>query len=178
MSPDAKWLIYRTAPGSVHSRDIFAVRLQGERTSVPIVASPATEQMPRLSPNGKWLAYRSNETGRFEVYVRSFPDSGSRVQVSTGGGTEPVWSRAGTALYYRDPLGQIVELAVTTAPSFSIGRRRVVISGDYLPDASHANYDVSPDGDFLLLKRAGAESQTIVVHNWIRELRAKTGRRQ
>ncbi|HEY2162598.1 MAG TPA: protein kinase [Gemmatimonadaceae bacterium] len=178
ISPDSKWLIYRTAPGSVYSRDILAVPLQGERKLLPLVVSPATEQQPRLSPDGKWLSYQSNETSRFEIYVRPFPENGARVRVSSEGGTEPIWNRAGTALYYRDGLGQIVEVKVTTTAGFSIGAHRIVVSGDYLTDASHASYDVAPDGRFLLLKRAGAEAQTIVVHNWGRELREKTARRK
>jgi serine/threonine-protein kinase len=177
LSPDAKWLIYRTAPGSVYPRDILAVPLEGEKKILPLVVGPASDQQPRISPDGKWLAYQSNDVTRFEIYVRPFPNSGARVQVTTEGGTEPMWNRAGTALYYRDGLGQFVEVKVTTGTNFAIGARKVVITGDYLTDASHASYDVSPDGRFLLLKRAGAESQTIIVHNWVRELREKTARR-
>ena len=178
ISPDAKWLIYRTAPGNEYSRDILAVPLEGERKVVPLVVGPASEQMPRISPDGKWMVYQSNETSRFEVYVRPFPGSGARAQISTDGGTEPLWNRAGTMLYYRDAVGQLVSVAVTTGASFSIGERKVVLKGDYLADATHPNYDVAPDGRFLFLKRAGAESQAIVVHNWIRELRERTAQRK
>jgi eukaryotic-like serine/threonine-protein kinase len=175
VSPDSKWLVFRTAPGSVYSRDILAVPLDGgERKILPLVTGPASEQMPRISPDGKWLAYQSNDGGRFEIYVRPFPGTGARTQVSSDGGTEPVWNRGGTSLYYRDAIGQFTEVKVTTGANFSIGPRKVVVTGEYLSDASHANYDVSPDGSLLLLKRAGAESQTIIVHNWIRELRQKT----
>jgi serine/threonine-protein kinase len=178
VSPDGKWLVFRTAPGATHSRDILAVPMEGERTIVPLLTGPASEMQPRLSPDGKWLVYQSNEGGPYQIYVRPFPGPGARVQVTTAGGTEPIWGRSGTRLYYRDELGQITEVAVTTGPEFSLGERRVVVTGDYLTDASHANWDVSPAGEFLVLKRAGAESQTIVVHNWIRELREKTASRQ
>jgi serine/threonine-protein kinase len=175
MSPDSKWLVFRTAPGSTYSRDILAVRLDsGDRKPVPLVSGPASEQMPRISPDGKWLAYQSNDGGRFEIYVRPFPGTGARTQVSSDGATEPIWNRSGTSLFYRDAIGQFTEVKVTTGASFSIGQRTVVVTGEYLADASHANYDVAPDGSLLLLKRAGAESQTIIVHNWIRELREKT----
>ena len=136
--------------------------------------TPASEQMPRISPDGKWLAYQSNDGGRFEIYVRPFPGTGARTQVSSDGATEPIWDRSGTSLFYRDAIGQFTEVKVTTGANFSIGQRKVVVTGEYLTDASHANYDVAPDGSLLLLKRAGAESQTIIVHNWIRELREKT----
>lgn len=177
VSPDSKWLVFRTAPGSLYPRDILAVPLEGEKKILPLVVGPASDQMPRLSPDGRWLAYQTNEAGRFEVYVRPFPESGARTPVSTDGGTEPVWNRAGTALYYLNSLGQIVETKATTGSTFSIGERRVVAAVDQLTDASHANYDVSPDGKFLVLKRAGAESQAIIVRNWVRELREKTARR-
>jgi serine/threonine-protein kinase len=178
ISPDSKWLVFRTAPGATHSRDILAVPMQGERKVMSLVTGPSTESLPRLSPNGRWLVYQSNESGPFQIYVRPFPASGARVQVSTNGGTEPLWGRDGKTLYYRDELTRVTAVTVTTGAAFSIGGRRVVATGDYLTDASHANWDVSPTGKFLLLKRAGAESQTIVVHNWIRELREKTARRR
>jgi Tol biopolymer transport system component len=178
MSPDMKWLVFRTAPGVKYSRDILAVPLAGERTVIPLVTSPNTESLPRLSPDGKWLVYQSNETGRFEIYVRPFPGNGARVQVSDNGGTEPIWGRSGRSLYYRGPVGEVVEVGVTTGAAFSIGVRKVVLTGDYLTDSSHPNYDIAPDGRFLMLKRAGAEAQTIVVHNWGRELREKTAPRK
>ena len=182
VSPNMQWLVFRTAPGIKYPRDILAVPLAapqtGTRVVTPLVTGPLTEQMPRLSPDGKWLAYMSNESGRFEVYVRPFPASGARVQVSDVGGTEPIWRRSGRSLYYHGPNGEIVEVGVTTGARFSIGARTVVLTGDYLTDASHADYDVAPNGRFLMLKRAGAESQTVVVHNWGRELREKTAPRK
>jgi serine/threonine-protein kinase len=178
VSPDEKWLIVRTAPGAKHSRDILAVPMTGERTVTVLVTSPYTESLPRLSPDGRWLAYQSNETDRFEIYVKPFPGSGARVQVSDGGGTEPIWGKDGRSLYYRGPVGEVVKVAVTTGSDFSIGTREVALTGDYLTDSSHPNWDVAPNGNFLLLKRAGAESQTIVVHNWAKELREKTATRR
>jgi len=174
VSPDMKWIVFRTAPGAKNSRDILAVPFTGDRKVTEVVTGPETESLPRLSPDGKWLAYQSNESGRFEIYVRPFPASGARIQVSDNGGSEPIWGRTGRSLYYRGPIGEVVEVGVTTGSAFSIGARKVVLSGDYLTDSSHPNYDVAPDGRFLMLKRAGAESQTIVVHNWGRELREKT----
>jgi Tol biopolymer transport system component len=174
VSPDNQWLVYRTAPGTKYPRDVLAVPLTGDRVVRPIVTGPYNESLPRLSRDGKWLVYQSNETGRFEIYVRPFPASGARVQVSDVGGTEPIWGRDGRQLYYRGPLGEIIRVSVTTGASFSIGARATMLSGDYLTDSSHPNWDVAPDGRFLLLKRAGDASQTIVVHNWGRELREKT----
>ncbi len=178
VSPDAKWLIIRTAPGAKNSRDILAVPMGGQRTVTELVTSPNSEMMPRLSPDGKWLAYQSNETERFEVYVRPFPGSGARVQVSNEGGNEPIWGKDGRSLFYRGLLGEVVKVSVTTGSEFSIGTREVALTGDFLTDPSHASWDVAPNGNLLMLKRAGAESQTIVVHNWARELREKTSARR
>jgi serine/threonine-protein kinase len=178
VSSDNQWLIYRTAPGVKYPRDILARRLTGDTTLVPLVTGPNTESLPRVSPNGRWLAYQSNETGRFEIYVRPFPGSGARVQVSDSGGTEAIWGRDGRSLYYRGAVGEVMHVDVTTAGAFSIGTRRVMLTGDYLTDSSHPNWDVAPDGRFLMLRRSGAEAQTIVVHNFAREVREKTAPRR
>lgn len=173
LSPDGKRLIYRTAPGLKYTRDIFYVDLPDMTHPKPLVVSPYAEQMPRLSPDGRWLAYQSDESGQFEIYVRPFPNPGARIQVSTTGGTEPLWSRDGRTLFYRSAR-RIMAASVRTSPTFSLGARTAVLEGDFLPNASHQNYDVAPDGKhFLMIKRAGTEAQTIVVHNWMTEVRAR-----
>jgi serine/threonine-protein kinase len=175
MSPDSRWLVVRTPPGEARHRDIFAVQLDGDRTVVPIVTGPASEQMPRLSPDGKWLAYQSDESGRFEIYVRPFPEPGARVQVSSDGGTEPLWDQTGRTLYYRAPNG-ITANAVNTVGGFSIGARRVALPGQDLAAPTHPSYDVTPDGSrFLVLRPAGGEAKVIVIHNWAREFREQLG---
>ena len=121
---------------------------------------------------------QSNETTSFQIYVRPFPGAGARTAVSDLGGTEPIWGKDGKSLYYRGPVGEVVKVTITTGANFSIGKREVVLTGDYLVDSSHPNWDVGPDGQFLMLKRAGADAQTIVVHNWGRELREKTAPRR
>jgi serine/threonine-protein kinase len=178
MSPDGQWLVYRTSPGARYSRDILAVPLTGEKKVLEIVVSPVTESQPRLSPDGRWLAYQSNESGRFEIYVRPFPGPGARVQVSDRAGTEALWGRNGKLLYYRGDQGEVVQVDVTTGDDFAIGTRRVVVPSGYLTDTSHPNWDVAPDGRFLMLNRAGAEAQAIIVHNWGTELRAATAQRK
>lgn len=178
VSPDAKWLVVRTAPGARFSRDIMIVPLTGtDRGMTPLVSSPFTESMPRVSPDGRWLAYQSNESGRFQIYVRPFPGSGARVQVSDQGGTEPIWGRDGRTLYYRGGLNEFVAVRVTMTTELAIDERRVVHTGDYLSDSSHPDYDVDARGRMILLRRAGEEAQTVIVHNWARELREKTTRR-
>jgi eukaryotic-like serine/threonine-protein kinase len=177
LSPDGKWLVYRTAPGT-HNRDIYAVPLDGDRKPILIVGGPAQESHMRLSPDGKWLAYQSNESGRFEIYVRPFPGNGARVGVSSDGGAEPTWSRTGSAIMYRTPSGGLESAAVKSGASLVVGERHLVLQpGDFQTDVTHAGYDQWPDGSgFLMVKPIGAENRPILVHNWGRVLREKLGR--
>jgi serine/threonine-protein kinase len=172
MSPDSKWLVVRTSPLSKFSRAILAMRLDGDRKPMLIVGGLAQESHPRLSPDGKWLAYQSNENGAFEVYVRPFPNPGPRTQVSTAGGSEPLWSRSGHELYYRTPTG-IIAVGVTTGAAFALHERRVVLPAGATEDITHQNYDVSPDGRFVTVMPTGVGVEAILVHNWGRELRDK-----
>ncbi len=172
LSPDAKWLIYRTAPGGPHSADIIAVSLTPDHRLVPLVTGPAIENLPRVSPDGKWLAYQSNESGRVEIYLRPFMGPGARVQVSDHGGAEPIWAPNGRAIYYRTLEG-VVSVALMPGANVSIGERHLIVAGEYMTDPTHADYDISRDGtQFLMLKRVGI-LKGVIVHNWAIELREK-----
>lgn len=173
LSPDGAWLLYYTSPVARQPLNIFAVPLTGDRTPVPVVTGPNRYVNPRVSPDGRWLAYQSDESGRFEIYVRPFPGSGARAQISVDGGESPLWARSGRTLYYNSG-NEIVAVAVTTGPSFSVGEHKVAVRGDYVADLATANYDVAPDGtQFLMLKRAGEDARALVVLNWGTELAAK-----
>src|SRR5438105_5056575 len=99
VSPDGRTLVFRVDTPD-RRRDIWWVSLGGDSTPHPIAATAAEELMPRLSPDGRWLAYASDESGRSEVYVRPFPGPGGRAQISAAGGAEPVWSPDGARLLY------------------------------------------------------------------------------
>ena len=123
-----------------------------------LVASRFAQLSPTLSPDGRWLAYRSNETGRFEVYVVPFPNAGSaRWPVSNGGGTEPLWSRRGGELFYRDGIWNMVAVEVTTTPTLSTGRSTVLFpAAGLLMSAAACGYDVTQDGRrFLMIRSVG-----------------------
>ena len=129
--------------------------------------------MPRVSPDGRWLAFVSDKSGRNEIYVQPFPNPGARIQVTTEGGTEPLWSRSGKALVYRT-LDAVVSVPVSTSPNFRMGERRTIVTGDYLTETTHQDYDISPDGTrLLMLKATEASHGAVIVHNWRRELREK-----
>ena len=104
-----------------------------------------------LSPDGKWLAYVSDETGRLEVYVRSFPSMGGKTQVSTSGATEPRWSRDGSELFYRSVQNEFVSARVEAGPTFRILDRTVLFEDNFVRRDWLASYDVHPSGDRFLL---------------------------
>lgn len=147
--------------------DIWTLPMRGERTLRPYLRGPSDEHSPAVSPDGRWLAYVSNESGRDEVYVQPFPKPGTRVLVSSGGGREPRWAASGREIFYRGEPG-MVATAVTTSPSFRVGGRIVLF--DDKPFLAHlygAAYDVHPDGRRFLMIRRGLESpQVVVVLNW------------
>ena len=174
MTRDAKWLVYRT----VGQADIFAVRTGGDTVPIPIAASPALERTPRVSPDGRWIAFESDASGQSQIYVQPFPGPGARVQVSDDGGYEPLWSPSGRELFYRVP-GRVMaaEIQPNGRPS---GVRRVALTGDFVEDVgrNHQDYDVAPDGKHLLMvKRAGSAPRLVLMHNWVREVRARLARR-
>jgi serine/threonine-protein kinase len=148
--------------------DIVAFRA-GDSVVSPLVSSDAIEVQGVVSPDGRWLAYSSNASGAREVYVRPLVGPGDPIAVSTSGGVEPRWSRDGTELYYRN--GQaIMAVSVRTRPPFSAKPQQLFSGGyDFLQDD---NWDVGPDGLFLMVKSdPNAGTQFVVVFNWFDELR-------
>jgi len=175
MSPDGVTLVFTdTPPGA--GRDVWMVRLDGDRTPRAVLQTPFNESAPHLSPDGKWLAYSSTESGRSEIYVRPFPDAGGRLTISTDGGSEPRWSRDGRELFYRN--GERMLAVTMTAGSMpAAGPARLLFTGRYqVSDAGVAGYDVAPDGRFLMIEpktSPQSATQISVVLNWFDEVRAR-----
>jgi serine/threonine-protein kinase len=157
--------------------DLWTLGL-GDRKAQPFLRTQFNESVPQFSPDGNWLAYTSNETGRWEVYVQPYPSSGGKWQISTEGGTEPVWNRNGRELFYRSG-DRMMAVDIATQPSFTAGKPRVLFQGHYVPPpGTTPNYDVSPDGQrFLMIKPSdagdAAPAQINVVLNWFEELRRR-----
>ena len=157
--------------------DVFTLSLKDGKPQ-PFLRTPSLETAPRFSPDGHFIAYASDESGRVEVYVRPYPGPGGKWQISTEGGMEPVWNPKGRELFYRSGK-KMMAVEVTTQPTFSAGKPKVLFEGPYVPTPrSFPDYDVSPDGErFLMLKAGESEERTStqinVVLNWFEELKQK-----
>jgi Tol biopolymer transport system component len=155
--------------------DIWVLPEDGEAKSW--MATEFAEGHPRLSPDGRWLAYVSNESGRYEVYVQAYPGAGEKTTVSTDGGFEPVWSPDGRELFYRIGARMMVA-SIQTSPVFRSSRPRELFEGAYLSGreivAIATTYDVAPDGEHFLMIEGGEEeggNQLHLVLNWFEELK-------
>ena len=181
LTPDGRELILGTNLGT-GAANISVVRLEGDSALKPLVASDANEVAPRLSPNGRWLAYASDESGQNQVYVRPYPGPGPRVQLSDEGGTQPMWSRNGQQLFYRigDALMSVDVRADPTSVQLLGTNRRKLFEGKFLGNdwiRIVSLYDVAPDGKHFLFARAleGSRSEIVVWLNWLDEVKARLG---
>ena len=169
-SPDGAWFVHRTSTNVAGAGDILGRRKDRDTRPVPIVASRFTEMAPAISPNGRWMAYSSFESGRSEVVVVPFPNaSDSKWPVSVGGGSEPLWSRDGRELFYRSGKGELVSVRVETRAEFSIGATTVLFPDqDYVRLSAHRQYDVTADGQRFIMVRPvgiGRERRLVLVRH-------------
>jgi len=154
---------------------LFLLSVAGDRTPQPVLHGPDQERHPSLSPDDRWLAFTSTETKRTELYVQTFPPSGSRHQVTVDGGREPRWSRDGRQLFYRSG-PRVFALPIDTSHGFSAGKRVVLFERRYVVggvDNGGIEHDVAPDGRFLMIKPSEEEQappRLNVVLNWVDEL--------
>ena len=174
-TPDGARVIYRV--GTAEGRDLLLAPWDDAETASPLLADPGfDEKAPALSPDGRWLAYESDEAGRDEVYVRPFPDVGAgRWKVSLEGGVQPSWSDAGDELFFVDGAGDLVVVRVDPGPPFVVSRPDVLFTTRDLgvsSDLDHTEYDVDPSGQrFLSQVSEGSEAATWVkIDDWGPEL--------
>jgi eukaryotic-like serine/threonine-protein kinase len=162
VTPDGTRLIFRehnATPGG-DAGDLMVMSLTGKRLSEPLVQTKSREMNAELSPDGRWFAYQSDQSGRDEIYVRPFPNaSAGQWKVSSSGGTRPLWARSGDELFY-ESAGALMRVAVTSGPTFEAGIPTRLFDGPYVYGALERMYDISPDGQrFLLIKEASATDQ-------------------
>ncbi len=177
-TPDGKVLAFQQVDPRT-GFDIWILRREGELNPQPFLQSPANEGAPAFSPDGHWLAYVSDESGRNEVYVVPFPGPGGKWQISTEGGAEPVWAWNRKELFYRSG-SRMMAVTVATQPAFVAAKRQLLFEGPYEPGFSGAglpNYDITRDGQrFVMIQgteRPSLPTQITVVLNWSEELKAR-----
>jgi serine/threonine-protein kinase len=157
--------------------------MEGDHARKPLLQEKDWEKDPRISHDGRWMAYASNESGKYEVYVRPFPDvNKGKWRVSTGGGNTPLWSPDDRELFYRS--GDAAMAApVETEPTFKSGTPTVLFHATFpgvigIDMTDFAYWDIHPDGKrFLMLKNAEAPRKINVVVNWTEELKQRVPER-
>jgi len=177
----ADWLVLRTGTGQ--GLDIVGYRPGLDSVAIPLLAEEYDEMAPALSPDSRWLAYTSKESGRAEVYVRPFPNVGDRKwAVSLRGGFSPLWAHSGRELFYITADNEMVAAAVETDPVFGVTQRSVLfeLSHDLVIDSMHTAHDISPDDRrFIMVRRVARpetlEPQLVVVDNFFEWLRERVG---
>jgi serine/threonine-protein kinase len=165
ITPDDKTVVFDAGPGNMRIR---AMTIGEPNSAKDVVAGAYINRLGKLSSDGKWLAYVSNQNGRMEVYVRPFPGPGGAKQVSIDGGDQPLWSRDGRELYYRDG----TNLIAATMLNGTVQSRKALFA-DAFQQSNATNYDVMSDGRFIMLKGSSDVRVVTVMMNWATELTQK-----
>jgi Tol biopolymer transport system component len=173
VSPDGKTLLFGRH-NSAGASGTYALSLDGSGKIQPFLQSTFNQSSAQFSPDGHWVAYVSNESGREEVYVQPFPGPGGKWMISTGGGSYPLWARNGREIFYRSE-ERIMSVPVETQSSFKAGTPRLLFRGEsYL---GVGNYDVAPDGQHFLMikeKEAPAKSKELnIILHWTDDLKRR-----
>jgi hypothetical protein len=147
-TPDGRYVIFRT-----RGQAVYSVSMQGDRTPRFLVDTPYTEDEVHVSPDGQWVAFNADESGRWEVYVAAFPTFTSKRQVSNGGGVQPQWRRDGRELFYLDPLGSMMSVRLDTGTELVASAPARLFPTNIQADPSTPQYAVTADGQrFLALE--------------------------
>jgi hypothetical protein len=173
--------VYRTDDdAAVGGGDILAIRPGVDSVPLTVAATEFEETSPSFSPDGKWIAYSSDQSGRKEVYVVSFPDVQREfAQVSSEGGNEPLWAHNGRELFYSDAYGMLKVAEFETTPNFRVRSRTPMFSraGDYFRHDDHRMFDITSDDQRFLMIRAipASGAEIILVENFFEDVKAKVG---
>ena len=179
ITPDGTALLFSEGTAAMGA-DLLQVALDGTHQVTPLLQTKSDERNGVVSPDGRWLAYESNSSGPYEIFVRPFPNvSGGQWQVSTTGGTRPVWARNGKELFYLGADGTLLRVPVEAGgATWHAGTPAKLFEGRYLSTGtSGRTYDVSPDGQrFLMIKAPGTDAGAvppalILVQHWDEELK-------
>jgi hypothetical protein len=181
ISPDGRHLFFTRVLDATTHWEITRVDRSRNGEIAPFITGPFRRGTAEVSPDGRLISYRSDESGRFQIYVQTYPELEAKIAVSVEGGDEPVWSADSRELYYR--LGdRVMAVEIRREPSLQASAPRMLFSGGYRPGGGGSRgreYHVAPDGRFLMLKPVTADNaaahqpQLVVVLNWLEELRAR-----
>jgi Tol biopolymer transport system component len=149
----------------------MAIAARPNATPFPLAQTTANEDQGQFSPDGRWVAYTSNESGLSEIYVIPFPPTpeGGRWRVSTGGGVMPRWRRDGAELFYISPDSRMVAVDVNTRPVFRSGAPHPLFQTDIVDTGIRTgpmSWDIAPDGRFLIISETSSDPAISVVLNW------------
>ncbi len=158
-------------------RDLWVLEPGGDRQPRPFLVTKANERGPRFSPDGRWIAYVSDASGRDEIFINAYPGPSGPIPVSTGGGREPVWSRDRQELFYRQG-DRVMAVEVDDAANVPLRAPRLLFEGPYQTDffagVGLPNYDVGRDGRFIMVSDPGApNTRFTIVQNWFEELKRR-----
>ncbi|MEP7326920.1 MAG: protein kinase [Gemmatimonadota bacterium] len=159
VTPDGRAVVFEES-GSVRE-GIRTLVFDSAPASREIIPGRFGESAPVLSPDGKWLAYQSDETGQMEVYVRPYPGPGARISVSLHGGTEPVWSHSGRELFFRAG-DSLMVAAVSLTPTIVVTGQRLLFTGPFLTGVNDRQFDVSPDDQHFIMLSGGTGPSTLI----------------
>jgi serine/threonine-protein kinase len=180
VSPDGASVVL-TERSPTTGDNVMMLPLDGSGRVLPLVQGPNNERNGIVSPNGRWLAYEANDSGQFEIYVVPFPAVKTRRwQVSTSGGTQPLWAPGSQELFYFAPDNALMRVALSDGPAWTAGAPTKMLEGHYVVSTLglfQRNYDISADGQrFLMIKAAGGEAtgappQLVIVQHFDEELK-------
>jgi eukaryotic-like serine/threonine-protein kinase len=172
ISPDGtEVLVTRINADGAGATDTYAVALTGGSATRPVLAGPSWEGGAQISPDGRWLVYASDETGRHEIYLQTYPALNRKVPVSSGGGLHPLWSPNGREIYFRNG-SKMMAVAVATAPDLKLSEPQLLFEARYAYASNVAvpNYAVAADGRFIMVKDDPQSNRVNLVINWMDEL--------
>jgi Tol biopolymer transport system component/tRNA A-37 threonylcarbamoyl transferase component Bud32 len=177
-TPDGGRLLYRSGGGFIGGNNLWMRSLTGDTASRRLAVSPTFQYgNPAVSPDGRWIAYPSDESGKWQIYLQPFPGLGPKYAVSLDGGDNLVWAPDGRRLYYSNG-PQITEAVITTTPTFQVSRRPLFMNPNGTP--FYRNWDLAPDGSHFLINRVSSANparKVFVIHNWAAEVRARLASR-
>jgi serine/threonine protein kinase/Tol biopolymer transport system component len=161
-TPDGRFIVFRT-----FGKAVYAVDLSGDRKPRMLIDTPYVEDEVHVSPDGRWVSFNSDESGRWEVYVAAFPSFTSKRQVSSGGGVQPQWRPDGRELFYVGLDGSMMSVRVSTGPEFTASAPVALFASRIVPTSGVPKYGVSSDGRFLALERSDSGRSFTFLINWL-----------